>query len=420
MREPLNLWTSIMPLYTYKAINAAGKGATGTLEASGEKAAVAELHKLGYIPIRIAPSKKAGSLLDMDLARYARALFKGVSSKDIMVFTQDLGVLLEAGLPLDKALSIMIEAAEKGSVKELVGDVLKTVQGGGYLSDALSRHPRLFSTLYVNMVRAGEIGGVLETVLDRLGAFLESSQDLKDFIKSSLVYPLFLVLVGGISIIIMLTFVIPKFSVIFSDMGGTIPPATRFLLGLSEVLRDYWWLIFGGLGALFFALRRYSRTPAGRLRLDQYKVTLPVSRDLVRKVEVARFARTLGTLTQSGVPILQALSLVKSIMVNQVIARHMGQVYERVKKGERLSTPLTDLAIFPSLAIQMIMVGEETGKLDGMLLRVAENYEKMVRTTVKRFVNLLEPVMILAMGLVVGFIVISMLMAIFSVNEMPF
>jgi type II secretion system protein F len=409
-----------MPLYVYKAINAAGKVANGALEAKEEKAAVAELHKMGFIPIRIAPSKKAGNLFDLDLSKYARAIFKGVSSKDVMVFTQDLAVLLEAGLPVDKALSIMIDAAEKASVKDMVGDVLKAVEGGGYLSDALARHPRLFSTLYVNMVRAGEVGGVLETVLERLGSFLESSQDLKDFIKSSLVYPIFLVLVGGISIIIMLTFVIPKFSIIFSDMGGTIPLATRFLLGVSEVLTGYWWLIFGGLGAVFFLLRRYVRTPGGRLRLDQYKMDLPVSGDLVRKIEVARFARTLGTLTQSGVPILQALSLVKSIMVNRVIARCMGEVYERVKKGERLSKPLIDMAIFPSLAIQMITVGEETGRLDGMLLRVADNYEKMVKTTVKRFVNLLEPVMILVMGLVVGFIVISMLMAIFSVNEMPF
>jgi type II secretion system protein F len=409
-----------MPLYVYKGINGSGKVASGALEAKEEKAVVAELHKMGLIPIRVTPSKKTGNLLDLDFSKYARAIFKGVSSKDVMVFTQDLAVLLEAGLPVDKALSIMINAAEKASLKDMVGDILKAVQGGGYLSDALSRHPRLFSTLYINMVRAGEVGGVLETVLERLGSFLESSQDLKDYIKSSLVYPIFLVLVGGISIIIMLTFVIPKFSIIFADMGGSIPLATRFLLGLSKILTGYWWLMLAVLGAAFFLLSRYLRTPKGRLRLDQYKMDLPVSRDLVRKIEVARFARTLGTLTQSGVPILQALSLVKSIMVNQVIARFMEQVYERVKKGERLSTPLTDMEIFPSLAIQMITVGEETGRLDGMLLRVAENYEKMVKTTVKRFVNLLEPVMILVMGLVVGFIVISMLMAIFSVNEMPF
>jgi type II secretion system protein F len=409
-----------MPLYVYKGINGSGKVASGALEAKEEKAVVAELHKMGLIPIRVTPSKKTGNLLDLDFSKYARAIFKGVSSKDVMVFTQDLAVLLEAGLPVDKALSIMINAAEKASLKDMVGDILKAVQGGGYLSDALSRHPRLFSTLYINMVRAGEVGGVLETVLERLGSFLESSQDLKDYIKSSLVYPIFLVLVGGISIIIMLTFVIPKFSIIFADMGGSIPLATRFLLGLSKILTGYWWLMLAVLGAAFFLLSRYLRTPKGRLRLDQYKMDLPVSRDLVRKIEVARFARTLGTLTQSGVPILQALSLVKSIMVNQVIARFMEQVYERVKKGERLSTPLTDMEIFPSLAIQMITVGEETGRLDGMLLRVADNYEKMVKTTVKRFVNLLEPVMILVMGLVVGFIVISMLMAIFSVNEMPF
>jgi len=310
--------------------------------------------------------------------------------------------------------------AEKEKVKEVVGDILKTVQGGGYLSDAMAKHPKIFSKFYVNMVRAGEAGGVLESVLERLGAFLESSQDLKDYIKSALVYPLFLVFVGGASIIILLTFVIPKFSVIFSDMGQAIPFSTRFLLGLSEVLRAYWWVILGGLGAIFFFLRRYLITQAGRLRLDRNKLSLPIAGELVKKIEVARFARTLGTLTKSGVPILQALVLVKDIIGNRVIAKSMEKVYERVKEGDKLSKPLSDSGIFPSLAIQMITVGEETGRLDSMLLRVAENYEKMVKDTVKRFISLLEPAMILAMGLVVGFVVISMLMAIFSMNEMPF
>jgi general secretion pathway protein F len=270
------------------------------------------------------------------------------------------------------------------------------------------------------MVRAGEAGGVLEAVLGRLAAFLETSQDLRDYIKSALVYPLFLVLVGGVSIIILLTFVIPKFSIIFSDMGQSIPMSTQFLLGLSDVLRTYWWAIFGILGLAYFLLRRYLNTPEGRLKMDRRKMTLPVAGDLVKKIEVARFARTLGTLTKSGVPILQALNLVKDIMVNQVIANSMEEICDRVKEGERLSRPLSDMGVFPSLAIQMITVGEETGKLDSMLLRVADNYEKVVKNMVKRFVSLLEPAMILGMGLVVGFIVISMLMAVFSMNEMPF
>jgi len=409
-----------MSTYLYKATDSSGKVVNGSLEAEAEKGVVAELHNMGFIPMRITLSKGSGKRLDVDISKQISSFFKGVSGKDILAFTQDLSTLLESGLPVDRALSILIDAAEKEKVKEVVGDILKTVQGGGYLSDAMAKHPKVFSTFYVNMVRAGEAGGVLESVLARLGAFLESSQDLKDYIKSAMVYPLFLVFVGGGSIIILLTFVIPKFSVIFSDMGQAIPFTTRFLLGLSEVLRSYWWVILGGLGVIFFFLRRYFSTRAGRLRLDRNKLSLPIAGELVKKIEVARFARTLGTLTKSGVPILQALVLVKDIIGNRVIAKSMEAVYERVKEGDKLSKPLSDSGVFPSLAIQMITVGEETGRLDSMLLRVAENYEKMVKDTVKRFISLLEPAMILAMGLVVGFVVISMLMAIFSMNEMPF
>ena len=249
---------------------------------------------------------------------------------------------------------------------------------------------------------------------------MESSQDLKDYIKSAMVYPLFLVFVGGISIIILLTFVLPKFSIIFSDMGQAIPLSTRFLLGFSEIIKSYWWILIGGTGGVIYFVRRYITQPSGRLKLDRYKISLPVLGDLIKKIEVARFARTLGTLTESRVPILQALRLVKDIIGNQIIARSMETVYDKVKEGEKLSKPLSETGTFPSLAIQMIMVGEETGRLDVMLLRVAENYEKMVRSMVKKFISLLEPAMILIMGLVVGFIVISMLMAIFSMNEMPF
>jgi type II secretory pathway component PulF len=297
---------------------------------------------------------------------------------------------------------------------------LKNIQGGSYLSNALAKYPRVFSSFYVSMVRAGEAGGVLDDVLKRLGAFLESSQDFKDYIKSAMVYPIFLVFVGGVSIIILLTFVLPKFSVIFSDMRQAIPLSTRILLGFSAALKTYWPVILGGLGVIYFFVRRYIRTPAGSLKLDHYKLHFPIVGELVKKIEVARFARTLGTLSQSGVPILQALNLVKDIIGNQVIAVTLGNVYDRVKEGEKLSRPLGEIDMFPSLAIQMITVGEETGRLGEMLLRVAENYEKVSRDTVRRLVSFLEPAMILGMGVVVGFIVISMMMAIFSMNEMPF
>ena len=409
-----------MPSYSYKATDSSGKVVKGILEATEERKVVAGLQDMGYIPIRISLTERGQRRLDLELSKNIISIFKRISAKDVVNFTQDLSTLLEAGLPADKALSTLIDVTEKEKFKEAIKDVLKTVQEGSYLSDALAKHPRVFSTFYVNMVRAGEAGGVLDAVLGRLGVFLESSQDLRDYIKSAMVYPIFLVFVGGISIIILLTFVIPKFSIIFSDMGQTIPLATQFLLWFSEILRTYWIVIFGGFGAVYFFLRRYIRTTAGRLKLDQYKINLPVGGELIKKIEVARFARTLGTLTKGGVPILQALNMVKEIIGNKVIARSLEKIYERVKEGERLAKPLAEAGIFPLLAIQMITVGEETGKLDKMLLRVAETYEKVVRNMVKRFISFLEPAMILAMGLVVGFIVISMLMAIFSMSEMPF
>ena len=409
-----------MAAYSYKAADSAGKIVTGIIEAEGEKKVVAELHTRGLIPIRIALAKGNGKRLGLNVSEQLLNLFHGVSSKDVMAFTQDLATLLDAGLPVDRALSLLIESTEKDRFQKVIGDILKTVQGGGYLSDALAKHPKAFSSFYVSMVRAGEAGGVLEAVLSRLGEFLESAQELKDYIKSAMVYPIFLVCVGGLSIIVLLTFVIPKFSIIFSDMGQAIPLSTRFLLGVSHLLQSYWWAILMAIGAGYFAFKKYLNTPAGRLNFDRKKMSFPVAGELIKKIEVARFARTLGTLTKSGVPILQALMLVKDIIGNKIVSGAMETVYTRVKEGDRLSKPLRDTGIFPPLAIQMITVGEETGRLDRMLLRVAESYEKMVRNMVKRLISLLEPTMILLMGLVVGFVVVSMLMAVFSMNEMPF
>ncbi|MCP4107688.1 MAG: type II secretion system protein GspF [Desulfobacteraceae bacterium] len=409
-----------MSLYTYKATDISGKIVKGTLEAPDEKGAAGRLQDMGYIPIKISQAGKDQGKLSYDISKGLVSLLSRVSNKDVMLFTQDISALLKAGLPVDRALSILIEVTEKEKFKEIIRNILKSVQGGSYLSDAMAKHPAAFSDFYVNMIRAGEAGGVLEAVLERLGIFLETAQELKDYIKSALVYPVFLVAVSGISIIILMTFVIPKFSVIFSDMGHNIPWNTRFLLGLSEVLRNYWWAGIGGIVFCYILFRQYSNTPSGRLRLDTYKMNSPIIGELVKKIEVARFSRTLGTLVKSGVPILQAISLVSEIIGNKVIAGSMKKIHEKVKEGERLSKPLNDTGLFPSLAVQMITVGEETGRLDEMLLRVAENYEKVVRNLVKRLISLLEPAMILAMGLVVGFIVISMLMAIFSMNEMPF
>jgi general secretion pathway protein F len=406
--------------FSYKAADLSGKVIKGTLDAPDERAAAARLQDMGYIPMQIRPGGRRVSQLDFRQLKQIGGLIRRVSTKDVMLFTQDLSALLKAGLPIDRALAILIDTLEREALKDIVRDVLKTVQGGSDLSGAISKYPGAFSDFYINMVRAGEAGGVLEAVLDRLGLFLESSQELKDFIKSALVYPAFLVFVGGVSIIILMTFVIPKFSMIFSDLGANIPLSTQLLIGTSNWMKSYWWTIIAGISILCLLYGRFAGTPSGRLRIDRCKLKSPFMGELIRKIEVARFARTLGTLVKSGVPILQALRLVKDIIGNQVISMALDHVHNRVKEGDRLSRSLENARVFPSLAIQMITVGEEAGKLEEMLLRIAENYEKVVKNLVKRFISLLEPMMILCMGLVVGFIVISMLMAIFSMNEMPF
>lgn len=409
-----------MPVFSYKATDAAGKIRQGTLEAVTEKEVAEKLQVMNYIPIRIQAGAGGRSRLPMNRSIKISGLFQRVNPRDVMMFTLDLHALLQAGLPVDKALTILINVAEKEKFREVVADILKNVQGGNSLSEALAKHPHVFPVLYTNMVRAGEAGGVLPAVLERLGSFLENSQDLKDYITSAMVYPLFLVFVGGISIIIMLAFVVPKFAIIFADMGQAMPTSTQVLLAISHGIRDYWWIILAGSGGAVFLVKKYIQTPAGRLKADRLKINGPVTGTIVKSVEVARFTRTLGTLIHSGVPILQALRLVQEIITNRVVAAALETVYNRVKEGDNLSGPLLQADIFPALAVQMISVGEQTGKLDRMLLRVADNYEKTVRNMIKRFVNLLEPAMILTMGLMVGFIVISMLMAVFSMNEVPF
>lgn len=408
-----------MPVYTYKAVDGSGKVIRSVMEADSQAGVAAFLQNEGLIPLKIFSGSngvlKTNNLLSLDV----KDLFRQVGTKDVMRFTQDLTALLEAGLPVDRSLAILSEATPNKAFKQIVKNILKSIEGGSDLSDAFVQHPNLFSDFYVNMVRAGEVGGVLEKVLERLGIFLETSQELKDYIKSSMIYPLFLVSVGGVSIIVLMTFVIPKFSVIFSNMGSALPVSTKILLSASDIFRHYWWLIgLVGIG-IGSGTTMYFKTSKGKSLWDKITIRLPFIGETIKKIEMGRISRTLGTLIDSGVPILQAISLTKNIIGNKVLSETMTVIYDRVKDGDRLSVPLAQSGMFPTLAVHMIKVGEETGNLSGMLLRVADNYEKEIKSLIKRLVNLLEPCMILLLGIVVGFIVISMLMAIFSMNDMP-
>jgi type II secretion system protein F len=404
-----------MPEYRYKATTSSGQTVEGSMEGKDEEMVVKNLHQLGYIPIRIATAqeKEAGS-------RLFSFLPQRVGVKNLMIFTQELSTLVSAGLSIDRSLGILGDLTENQRLKEVVRDVLKRVEGGSSLAEALGGHPRVFSKLYVNMVKAGESGGFLETILSRLAQYLESTKEIKDQIVSVMIYPLILMIVSGGSITILVTFVIPRFATIFSDMGKAIPLPTQIILTFSQFVRAYWWAGFGMIAMTYFGLKLYTQDEERRWGWDRFKLRWVVIGDLIKKIEVARFARTLGTLLQSGVSILPAFNLVKEISQNQAISRSISHVHDRLREGKGISKSLEETAIFPPLAVHMIGVGEETGRLDEMLIKVAESYEENVRTAVKRFVSLLEPLILLIMGGVVGFIVLSILLAITSITEMPF
>jgi type II secretion system protein F len=402
--------------YAYKASDFSGKIFEGAMEGRDEKAVVESLQKMGYIPIRIKAIEERKGLSGAALAVY----FERITVKDLLVFTQEMSTLLDAGLPLDRSLQILTELAEKEKFREIVRDILKKIESGRSFSEALSAHPAVFPKLYINMTRAGEAGGILNTILSRLGRYLQSSKEMKDYLVSVMIYPLVLTFVSALSIIILLTFVIPRFAKIFSDMGQAIPLPTQIMLAVSKGVREYWWIGLGGLAVLWLGMKAYLRTEEGKENWDRFTLKLVLVGTIVRQVEVARFARTLGTLIQSGVPILQAMQIVRETVGNQIMARSIGEVQTGIKQGGGISRILQESKIFPPLAVHMIAVGEETGRLDEMLIKVAENYEVALQNSLKRFINLLEPLIILLMGGVVGFIVVSMLMAIFSVNDLPF
>jgi general secretion pathway protein F len=394
-----------------------GKIVEGLMEAPVEKDVIGKLQSMGYIPIKVGPPGKTRSFsLDIDIAGF----FKRISSKDVMTFTQQLSTLISAGLPLDKSLSIVAELTEKGEFQKVINDVLSSIQGGVTFADALSKHPKVFSKLYVNMIKAGEAGGVLEMILERLVDFLEGSQELKETVTSAMLYPILLSGFCVLIVVLFLTVIIPMFSAMFEDAGDKVPASAQFLLGLSAAIKGYWWLIAGVIGGTCFGVKRYLATENGRLKWHELQLKLFMIKTLVQKIEVARFARTLGTLIRSGVPILQALNIVKETIGNLVIAGSLVGIHEGIKEGEGISKPLKSAGTFPPLAIHMITVGEETGRLDEMLIKVADTYDKDVRTAVKQFVSILEPLLILFMAFVVGSIVVTMILAIISVNDIAF
>jgi general secretion pathway protein F len=394
--------------YTYRAVARDGSVVDGVIEASDDKAAVDRLRNSGLIPLNITAPKEGG---------LKKRLALRSAKSEVLTFTTELSALLGAGLPLDRSLNIIAEVSEEGEMKSVVQAVLRSIREGSSFSDALHKHPKVFSRLYVNMVRAGEAGGILDVVLEKLNEFLESSKELKDHVTSAMFYPSLLAVVGTGIIIFILTFVLPRFSTIFADMGGSLPFSTQMILWVSSLFRVYWWAILLGIAAVALIFGKYVSSPEGALKWDLLKLKL--MRDVVIKLEAARFCRTLGTLLKSGVPLLQALNNSTDIVGNRVVASRLKDLYKGAKEGKGFAEPLASANIFPPLAISMIKVGEETGQLDTMLLKVASTYEKSLREAIRRFMNLLGPVIIIIMAGIIGFIVVSVFMAMFSMFDLP-
>lgn len=403
-----------MPTFFYRAVGKDGGIVNGVVEEATDRAAAVKLQDMGLVPLHLG-TRRSRRFWDMEIHWRPG----GIGSRDLMFFTQELSTLVNSGLPLDRSLAICKELSGKKKLQALADEILQDLKRGKTLADSLAAHPRVFSKLYVNMVRAGEAGGALPLVLERLVEFQQSADELRSYLISSLIYPALLTLVGAASVVVLLNYVIPRFAEIFDEAGRALPLPTQILLGVSGFTRGYWWVFLLALGGLGVGFSRLLASPGGRLWWDGLKLRTAGIGEILKKVEMARIARTLGTLVRNAVPLVQALGIVREISGNRVIAQAIRAVAEGVKRGEGVAGPMRQAGVFPPLAVHLIEVGEETGRLDAMLLRLAEVYDKDVRAAVKNFIALFEPVMILVMGLVIGGIVISTVMAMVSINELP-
>ena len=397
--------------FTYRAIAPDGKVRTGMLAGENDRAVAQQLRRQGLTPIAVTAGQSRKPALQ--LPRFGR----GKRVRDVLFFTQELSTLLGAGVPLDRALAITSELTERPQFRDVVGDVLRALKGGRSLADSLATHPEYFSELYVNMIRAGEASGSLALVADRLAEFERSRDELRSYIIGAMIYPILLASVGTTSIFILLNFVIPRFAAVFEASHIPMPLPTQILMRVSDAVRRYGLPAIGAVAAMIVAARLYIRTPGGRLVWDRLRLRIPVLGAALRKADTARFARSMSTLVANSVPLVQAISIARAILTNRVMAGSLESVAQGVKRGEGIAAPLRRTGQFPVLAAHLLSVGEETGRLDQMFARMADIYEKDTREAIKRFTSLFEPLIILFMGVVVGAMILSIMLAITSINE---
>lgn len=399
-----------MTTFHFKAVASDGKVRTGTLSGESDKDIARELRRQGLTPVFVGLEQKKG--FDLQLPS-----FGGGRKKDILYFTEEMATLLNAGVPIDRAITISTELTDRTEFRMVILDILRVLKGGRTLADSLATHPLYFSDLYINMVRAGEASGSLATVFTRLSEFEKTRDELRGYIISSLVYPALLAVVGLGSIFLLLNFVVPRFAQVFEQSRMPIPTPTKIMLELSHMVQSYGPITIGAIimGTVFFL--SYIRTGAGRLWWDTTRLELPLLGDAMRKAETARFARAMGTLVSNSVPLVQSVQIAGATMLNKKMSNALFSVEQGIKRGEGIAGPVKKCGQFPPLAAHLLSVGEETGRLDEMFSRMADIYENETRAAIKRFTTLFEPLIILIMGIMVGALVLSMLLAITSINE---
>jgi len=426
-----------MPKYSYVAMDEKGKEKKGTLEVGSQNEAIGRVKEMGLFPTKIVevdkvkekPDKKGktagkssgkkGGGLNVNINIKIPGLSGRVKSKILCTFTRQLATLVDAGLPLLRGLRVLEKQERNATLKSIIGDLALAIEGGSTFSEALAQHPKVFNRLYVNMVKAGELGGVLEVVLTRLAEFMEKAQKIKGKVKAAMFYPVAVMVVAVVILYVLMVFVIPKFQEVFTGMldGARMPAFTLFVLGVSNTVKNNALGTFAVLTLVVILFVVFKRTKFGRNLIDKFKLKMPVLGPVVSKVAISRFTRTLGTLISSGVPILQALTIVKETSGNVIIGNAVGAVHESVKEGETITAPLEASNVFPPMVVSMVDVGEQTGALPEMLLKIADNYDEEVDNAVTAMTSLLEPIMIVFLGLIVGSIVIAMFLPLIALMQ---
>jgi type IV pilus assembly protein PilC len=407
-----------MPKFAYKALNKEGKEVFGIMEADTHALAINDVRSLGLFPTQVREATKS----DEKKARRQKGgisefYIGGMKTKQIVVMTRQLATLIDAGLPLLRSLNVLINQLKPCKLKDVLREVSSDIQSGATFSEGLAKHPQGFDRLYVNMVRAGEVGGMLETVLNRLAIFMERRQALKSRVKGAMIYPIAVVIIATGIVCFLLIKVVPVFAQVFQEFGKGLPAPTQFLVNAGNFMQYRWWLLLAIVSWTIISLKFLAKSENVKRVMDRIVLKIPLIGDLVIKVAVARFARTLGTLITSGVPILQALKITKETIGNEVVQNAVQKVHDSIKEGETIAAPLDEAKVFPQMVVNMIDVGEETGSLDSMLMKVADIYDAEVEAAVEAMLQLMEPIIIVVLGVVIGFIVISLYLPIFTLGD---